>query len=273
MIDYFVSIENCQFFRWQIELLYESMKPYGLEKNLVIGCANLENKPLRFPKVFYHENVGRSNNYLPLNKTFALWTALENNLLKQPFVVIDPDMIMNSPMIELDVSYAHFCTYLAYENLLSFGYDGFGIKKEDWCAGGVVYYFNNCDNSILKNIHKDLFRLLATYNNKGLKNGLDYWQREMVAFAIALSRIKAEAIGNLQSYLNSKDSGNFSFIHYCNGLQPFFNKRTHNNMRPFSISSPLPFEAILSIPNVNSNVMKLKNVVRSYLQNNQNIEI
>jgi hypothetical protein len=76
-MDYLVSIENCQFFSWQIELLYESMKFYGLEENLVIACANLENKKLRFKKVFYHENVGRNNNYLPLNKTFSLQIALE----------------------------------------------------------------------------------------------------------------------------------------------------------------------------------------------------
>jgi hypothetical protein len=94
----------------------------------------------------------------------------------------------------------------------------------------------------------------------------------MVAFAIALSKLKAKIKYDLQCTLYDVQS-DCNFIHYCNGFQPFFNKRTHNNLRPFSISSPLPFDNILNMPNINMNIKKLKNIALSYLENNKDNQI
>jgi hypothetical protein len=47
-----------------------------------------------------HENVGRKNKYLPLNKAYALVVAHEQNLLKSPFAVIHPDMVLMNPLDE-----------------------------------------------------------------------------------------------------------------------------------------------------------------------------
>jgi hypothetical protein len=262
-MDYFVSVENCQFFRWQLELLYESMRFFGLENNLVIGCAHLEKKTLKFPKVFYHDNYGRSNNYLPFNKTFSLWTALKNKLIKQPFAVIDPDMIMVKPLEILERPYSQGCSFLEYENLKKIGFN-FDIQKKDWRPGGLVYYFNNCDEFILSEIHKVLVKMFHTYD-KNLPVEVSRWQIEMVAFSYILSKVSAEIRFDLETPLIENKECNF--IHYCNGFQPYFNKRTHNNLREFSFGKPLPFENILSMPNINNNVIKMKQIAKNFLDN------
>jgi hypothetical protein len=264
-MQYFVSIENCQFFRWQIELLYESMRLFGLENNLVIGCANLEKKKLRFQNVFYHENYGRKNGYLPYNKTFALWTAIKNKLIKQPFSIIDPDMIMIRPLEYSENSYSQYCYFLEYENLRKIGCV-FDLKKSEWSPGGVVYYFNNCDDNLLADTHKILFKMLGLYKNKLPE--VANWQIEMIAFAYVLSKTSADIRFDLES--NLIENKNSNFLHYCNGYQPFFNKRTHNNLRHFSVAEPLPFNSILSIPNKNKNIINFKKVTKSFLDNYSN---
>ena len=259
-MDYFVSIENCQFFRWQVELLYESMKAFGLENNLIIGCAHFENKPLRFSRVFYHENFGRKNNYLPFNKTFSLHTALKNKLIKQPFAVIDPDMIMRNPLPKSENSYVQYWPFLEYDNLIKCGYN-FDLEKKYWRPGGGVYYFNNIDENLLLNVHEILCKMIKIFYNS-LK-GAAKWQIEMVAFSYILSKYSVEIRPNLESSLmESKDC---NFIHYCNGYYPYFNKRIHNNLREFSFGEALPFNSILQIPNKNKNIIKLKEVAANFL--------
>ena len=260
-MDYFVSIENCQFFRWQVELLYESMKSFGLENNLVVGCANFEKKQLNFPRVFYHENYGRKNNYLPFNKTFSLCYALKNNLIKQPFALIDPDMIMMSPLLESENSYVQHWPFLEYENLKKCGYN-FDIEEKFWKPCGGIYYFNNIDENYLLNVHKILHEMISVFYTN--LEGAAKWQIEMVAFAYVLSKCFVEIRYDLQSSL--MENNNCNFIHYCNGYYPYFNKRIHNELREFSFGNPLPFNDILKIPNKNKNIIRFKEVVASFLK-------
>ena len=261
-MQYLVSIENCQFFRWQLELLHESMSLLGVEDSLVIACAHFENKKLRFPNVFYHENVGRKFNYLALNKPYALQVAVKNNLIKQPFVLIDPDMFMLRPIDESNKCSANYYNYLEFEFLTKLGYL---IKKEKWRPGGVVYHINNCDNYLLESIFNQLY---YEFMNIKLPRDVDYWQREMVSFAIFLSKVDAEIRQDYVSLLDHRiiKTENCNFVHYSNGFHPYFDKNLHNNLR--NSGEPLPFESILKIPEENENIIKFKNITKSYLSRN-----
>jgi hypothetical protein len=242
------------------------MRLFGLENNLVIGCANFEKKKLRFRNVFYHENYGRKKNYLPFNKTFSLWTALKNNIIKQPFAVIDPDMIMVSPLDYSSCSYSQYWSFSEYKNLKKCGYN-FDIEESQWKPCGGVYYFNNFDNNLLLDIHNILIKMFDIFYY--LMKGAARWQIEMVAFAYVLSKnLESDVRVDLESSLMEDKSSNF--IHYCNGCLPYFNKRIHNNLREFSFGESLPFKSILSIPNKNKNIINFKKVTKSFLDNCSN---
>lgn len=261
-MDYFVSIENCQFFRWQIELLYESMRIFGLENNLVIGCADLEKKTLRFPRVFYHENYGRKNKYLPFNKTYSLCFALKNKLIKQPFAIIDPDMIMVNPLKHSDNSYAQYYPFLEYKNLKLINCY-FDVEEENWRPGGLVYYFNNIDENLICGVHDLLIRMHQFYDHDVCKKHSFFWQIEMIAFSYILSKASTNIAYNLVS--NLSEDKDCDFIHYSTCFGPYFSKRIHNNLREFSLGEALPFNSILKMPNKNKNVVKLKQVTKSFL--------
>lgn len=273
-MDYFVSIENCQYFRWQLELLYESMRLLGLEDSLAIACAPLDTsaKPLRFKRVFYHENMGRNNNYLALNKPYSLLHALKSEFIKQPFVVIDPDMVMLKPIEIEDKSAANYVDWLEYDNLHKCGYT-LDIPKKDWRPGACVYFFNNCPMSVFEEIYEQTYKMIFQYDEKDgkLRSEVDYWQREMVAFAIGLSRVGANLRDDYQAFLDARYQ-DVNFIHYCNGYQPYFNKRFHNDLREFTLGPALPFEAIASIPKVNL-AIKFRNITKSFLDRHKGMEI
>lgn len=240
------------------------MKSFGLENNLIIGCADLEKKPLRFSRVFYHENFGRKNNYLPFNKTFSLWTALKNNIIKQPFAVIDPDMIMNKPLEDSPCSYSQYWTVLEYNNLKKCGFN-FDLEESKWKPCGAIYYFNNFDENLLLDVHKILCKMYKMFCF--VKKEVAKWQIEMVAFAYILSK---HSLFNVRFDLESSlmEDKDCNFIHYCNGFLPYFNKRIHNNLREFSFGEPLPFNSILKIPDKNKNITRLKDVAKKILENN-----
>lgn len=105
-MDYFVSIEDTTYHHWQIELLLESFNRHGIINNVVVAIAkNDEPKSLDFTKnlkkikrIFYHENIGRKRKYLPINKPYSLYNAIKNELISQPFTLIEPDMILGKPV-------------------------------------------------------------------------------------------------------------------------------------------------------------------------------
>lgn len=264
-MQYFLSIEDCQFFRWQLGILLQSMSDFGLEDSLVIACAKLDDSlpPLNLPGVFYHENFGRKLGYLPLNKPFGLSRAMQGGLLRAPFAVIDPDMVMARPLISQGQNVAQYCGYLEYENLVRVGYD-ISSYRGRWCPGGCVYLFDHFDLSKAAMI-EDLSLELKNKYESGLKDRVDYWQREMVSFAMILSDF---GFFTRHDIVSSLDEGmDCNFIHYCNGFPPFFNKRIHNNLRGFSLGPSLPFDAIAGIPEKNHNIVRFKRSAEAFSKN------
>jgi hypothetical protein len=259
-MQYFVSIENCFYFRWQIELLLHSMKLAGLENQLVVACAEFENKKLKYPNVFYHENVGRKNNYLPINKIYSIKYALENKLLTTPFVVIDPDMVMKDPIPNFELNTADCSEYLNYDKLLKIGYCEKDLGcKQNWKPGSYVYFIKQHQNEI---INKSLEKLYS-FLNKDLQN-VDRWQIEMVAVASCFSEHNA-TIKKLSSMLYDDETSNF--VHYTGGYGPYFKKFNYNNLRDITFDyAYYPYKAILEITPNNQNIKILQSITNDFLK-------
>lgn len=258
-MKYFVSIENCYFFRWQIELLLESMKPFGLDDSLVIGCAEFENKKIKFPNVIYHENIGRKNNYLPFNKPFSVIQALKNKLLTPPFVIIDPDMVMVKP-IE-NTKFVDYSYYLEYDNLICQGYTTNDLGcKTNWLPGGFIYQVDFFNIDFFEEIISKIHELLSSNLIK------DKWQIEMIAFAYCYSKYTKHICKKVSTSLF--DNKTYNFIHYANGFSPYFNKYNYNNLREITFDYPYwQYKSILEIPDENDNIKILKNIVSKFLIN------
>src|SRR5208283_4673566 len=105
-MEYFVSAEDTSYHHWQLELLIESFKAHNLQEKLVIAVAsNPEEKLIDFTanlkttkRIFMHDNIGRKRGFLPLNRPYSLFAAVSQGLVKLPVTLIDPDMILTTPV-------------------------------------------------------------------------------------------------------------------------------------------------------------------------------
>ena len=93
-MDYLVSIENTQYDLWQIELLIESFKIHKLQDSLVVAIAGpakaLTKNLSQHIRIIHHE----PHLY---NSIYSVYAALHENLLKEPFVLLHPDMLLHKP--------------------------------------------------------------------------------------------------------------------------------------------------------------------------------
>lgn len=268
-MDYVISIENCSYMRWQVALFEESLRMHGLDDNLVVTCANYLGSPLKQKRVVYHENVGREVGYLCLNRAKGLQEAVQQGKLSQPFVSVDPDSFMVRPVppTAAQVS-AHKIFYASAEMLLKRdGYDVykmFGVKK--WPGVGCCYQFSNVPEELFDSIYEWTLKLAYMFLDKKETKG--YWQSDITAYNIAMQDVDLEVVDFYETPLDVRQTPRHDdpcFVHYCNGCPPYFNKRMHNSYNWFSMSSPLPFQAILEIPTQSMPVLKFQEVVRSYL--------
>ena len=256
-MDYFISIENCQYMIWQAELLKESLKLLNMEDKLVVGCTE-GNTLANFDRVLYHENVGRQSGCLCANKPYAVWKALEQKVISLPVFVLDPDCIVVLPIKPKTHSFsAQYCWFMEPKNLKEYN-----LNFDNWKSAGVMYQAN-------ENIFQNVF--LKTIKLKNLKNKTANWQKDMVAFNQELQKFNdVEVVNDYEMPLDDRiycpNNRNAHVIHYCNGLIPYFDKRLHNDKNFFSFRKSLPFEDILKIPSISPRVKYFKKIVRSYLK-------
>jgi len=276
-MQYFVSIENTPYHHWQVELLIESFKMKGMENDLVIGVAkNSESKGIWSKNItnhknkFLHENVGRDRKYLPLNKTFALIIAMENGLLKQPFAMIHPDMILRNPIELEDKDHNLVFDYSEDESLkekiepeiIKIKQD-IGLPQDSvpWIPlGDVVLFLRDIPTSFFYRAGVRMEKLLDEYGpQKWIERGA--WILTMYDY---LARINGLARKMETSLLH--DTPEINFIHYKFGLPPVFHKKYFSydfQGTIFSIGTDDPMDALLQ-QNPTSNSDFVQQVVKSY---------
>ncbi len=104
-MQYFVSIQNNAYSRWQAELLIESFKYHGLEDQLVVVIADNDQPDIpEFSKNLLahkrkHTYMNFGQKFKPFNKTRSLiWALDEGKVLQKPFVLLHPDMLLLNPI-------------------------------------------------------------------------------------------------------------------------------------------------------------------------------
>jgi hypothetical protein len=204
-MEYFVSAENTPYYQWQLELLIESFKQKGLENNLVIGLAHSD-QPAQadfcrnlysHKRIFPHENIGKVRGYPRMNGLYSLHWAVLYGIIKQPFVYIEADMVLNKPMNITpkpnNICHLIFCPDpfftedFAEENMGNFKHLLNKAKTDyqgRWPQIGSIIYFNNTPPELFS--RAIMYAEILAY--KQIRKGRQIWSKtDRAAWAINLS--------------------------------------------------------------------------------------
>ena len=275
-MDYFVSIENTRYHRWQLNILRESMRRLNIEDKLVVAWAE---NPLEKPEKitcrnFKHANMGFNLRYTPVNKPYALTNAIASKIIKPPFTVIDPDMIFVKPIPVKNAAVAsQYCWHMTLDYFNDINWHfledlHMEMARPNWKPIGYVYQFNNVPLFLFEEIYHACIDLTAMYKlgDGKLTDEKAYWVKEMIAWALPISILnkEVEICHDLQTPLDrdtnkssKDDDADACLIHYCNSFKPWFDKHKFFN------NDENPYEAILSIEVDNPLVNYVKDIVKN----------
>lgn len=265
--QYFVVLEDTKELRWQTELLFESIRLLDLQDDFVIAICPEKGSIVRrhkYSNAIYFDNVGKKLGFPKFNKCYGLGKAIESGILKQPFVVLDPDMFLlqRIPSISSPVS-AQESNDLSWDKVAS------DIKSftSHWIEVGGIYYFNNVPMKVFEDIIKYSYDLYIKLGNLS--------KTHIYGFTLGILKndLKIQKINNYEMPLFYDGSPNTNWqsyvVHYKNGCPPYFDKEKVYNSINFSFNTPLPFKTILEIPVKNQpNVAIMQTLIRSWLDFN-----
>jgi len=283
-MQYFVSVENSNYFYWQLELLIESFLMHGVQDDLVIAIAENDSPKIKeYTKnlikhgaKFVMPNIGKDKKYLPANRIYSLHKLYKDNILKLPFTIIHCDMLLKNPLEkyndkEFDIIINNYdLKNDLVEDLLSeeeFKNKIFSneVVPQDL---NVREFISSMPIIFNESIDKDLF---DKFLNKLIIN-LEYILRikgpDFPCEAAAWKLTFLEAIGHYKATGKILSSDLFSlendtpFIHYNFGIPPVFNKKFFK----FDNSTYYydgPFESLLQY-DVSENTKYVQKLIRSY---------
>jgi hypothetical protein len=271
-VQYVVSAEDRPYFAWQIELLHHSMRLLGIEKDLVICMAEHDKPRGRYPwgKVVWHDNLGkaRTNGHIlcmTLNKSHGLLRALWSGVLRQPFVLLDPDMVLLQPIPLLSHALsAQRCGYMEFDDVEKAGYlieEDLKVSREHWHAAGWVYQFNGVHPCLFLEMHSILEELVEAYdgNKKSLTARTHYWARDMVAYIAAFGR-RGIPVRLVDDWQASGEDERGATWHYTYQHPSGWDKRNYQG------HDSKVYESILAIPDGSYNIVRFKGIVRNLLE-------
>lgn len=259
-MNYFVSIDNTFYFHWQIELLIQSFKLLGIEDQLCIAIAendglsaqsHVKNLMLHENK-FIHDNYGKENGFLPLNKFYSLLVAIKCNYLTPPVAIIHPDMVLLKPIEEEDEDICFHPDEDIFDNTKVIIEDYLNqlteeSKLPDIPVGNVF---------VLKSLNED-FALRALQHAHVFNEEKAAWT---AAFYDFLDKFSYRGVIYESTLLH--DNVDTNIIHYGNGLPPDFTKKffTANSI---NIVSQGPFETLSQL-DYSTNLKKINQIIKSY---------
>lgn len=253
-MQYFVSIEKKSYFYWQIELLIHSFKRYGIEDQLVIAVADTEEnskvpKNLSKCNFFLHKNYGKEVGYLQANKPLSILEARKKDILRKPFVILEPDMVLLEPIQETykeDIvgNYTEYLELGELEKDHKSYFEFIGNFHKKWQPFGPIFLINKDEDKLYNRVVENCIKLIK--NNKDF-----WWPLDMLAWIMTFlefnykCKIIKEENTLFESYIYSNYRSNI--LHYCHApREGFFSKYKYKNI-PESTMVFEPFYDILSI--------------------------
>lgn len=287
-MQYFVSVENSNFFYWQLELLLESFLMHDIQESLVIAVAENESPKIKeytknlvkYGVKIVLPNIGKEKKYPQANRIYSLHKLYEENVIKLPFTIIHSDMVLKNPLEkyndeEFDIIINNYdIKNKLVEDLL----EEEEFKEKIFSNTSLPENFNPIEfissMPIIFNekLNKDIFDKFLDKLIINLEYLLKIKGTEFPCEAAAWKLTFLEAIGHYNAtgklltsdLLSSNDDT--PFIHYNIGIPPVFNKRFFK----FDNSSYYydgPFENLMQ-HDLSDNTKYVQKLIKSYKNKN-----
>ncbi len=266
-MEYFLCIENTPYHHWQTELLIESFRHHKCQDDLLISVVPSSAPRLsETPNLATHAryvspnvNVGEQRGYRKLNTLYNLLAVVEREVIKPPFALIEPDMVLYKPIkpdtrynisFQLDPSLSpsiveeHCKIQQTIETLAR----KLTIKPEEaWLPVGKVIVFNVAPKELFMRVIA-VAEKLATQQLQA--TGKIWEHTDQVAWAFTLleyyGQMSYEATYNYEMNMLENNVMR-NLIHYEHGVPPIFSKYMFRYQEPdyvvFSNDTPLEFLA------------------------------
>lgn len=232
-MNYFVSIGDCYYHDWQINILLNSFKKLKLDDKLFIAVAtNKKNRNYNKDNFYFFKNIGLEKEYLKYNKWHSLYLLIKSGALKQPIVVLEPHMLLTTQInINTDSN-------ITYQLSNEFNYDNkYLIKNINTHDQDYIkkYWFNFGDTIIFNNLKEDFFLdILRKIENYSLYLE-DYTNLDKIALSQCLWDYSSKQELNIipKIYIESTLNQNSlnPILNYRHGFKSIFNKNFYKNKK------------------------------------------
>ena len=262
-MDYLVVAPNTPYYHWQLSILAQSFKVYGLQENLCVVLMVDEESPAIGSRYNHFANLPRlhalrlkSDPDHDIMRLDGMAFAVENGLVSSTFVSIPPHSVLRYPVQQLNANFSFNC-----KPDFTFGHlNSYGISCEDivrrlggrrqWFPVGEVFGFKTVDQEFFQKA-RERARLIAFDSyRKSMKEFLDKKVKSLFRAGISISLLEyyghqsIDTSGNFECQMTDADNS-ANFVNYSYGSPPDFNKmyfKMDDNLFGFSDS---PFEAIM----------------------------
>ena len=282
-MNYFVSVNQCAYHYWQMELLIESFKKNRIEKDLAI-CYNSD-KRYRYDqiinlknhkKIFAFEDFGKKKGFSGLNELYQIYFVVEKKLIDAPVVIMKSHVVLQNPIDEIKKIKQERVFLYAQDPFFTFDFaeencNGFWEKmkntkeyyQEKWINLGNVFVINAFHPAILWKII-----LIAEEIMLGqiIKNKEIWKETIRLSWIIAMidyqKDIQILNVDNLCSIMN--DGKKTMFIDYEHGVPPHFNKSMFSYPSPehFSFGDPIKIiSECMNTPNAHYMAILAKSIL------------
>ena len=193
-----------------------------------------------------HDNIGRKRGYLPLNRPYSLYAALNQGLIKQPITLIDPDMLLSLPVTDVNENIQFQLNPLFSLEYVENNHCDMQRHVQDLLKlrhvedSGINYWFPVGSVMVFNNVPIEFFSRVVEWTEtleyeRRQKCNEDWWYTEKAAWAMTLleyhGHLSYRPRYDLEMTLLDSNRANH-FIHYTHGLPPVFSKLMYRYKPP-----------------------------------------
>lgn len=263
-MEYLLEIDFMPYDLWQTDILIQSFIKNKLQDNLIININEkgpaidvtkfVSNLKHHKRKTLFKSNLGEKKGYKKINKFFNIINGLSNQTLKQPFCILEPDMVIYKEYFLEKKEYPQFLFSVDPNFTLDFCESKVGMFC-DWVELERELVLNNWlpigDLQIFDNVPIPFFRQVLNYTDllcvKQILSGREIWS-DTIKVALALAVINnLGKIGCSVDYnflLPPESFTDSYFLTYKNGIKPNFHKSMFLYSPPSYISFDDPIKVM-----------------------------
>jgi hypothetical protein len=261
-MEFFVGIENTDYCAWQIELLLESFHQHQIQDRLLVTNVASQTKPSqnfnfhlsKHKRIYNIQKSKLDSKYSRLTVLLALYNSLKYNLIHQPFIYLQPSVVVSKPELVKEFKFDGDILYSPDEHFNLEHYKqqipGFinyfshvnNINPSLFLKLGGVIVFQNAPLSFFQNaIH--ICKKLIQIQIKSKQEVYEHTDKLALSLAVIqdLNKLKLSSLSLCTHLMSNSDN---VFLDYERGMPPMFVKSMFQFKPPLFASCGHPYEVI-----------------------------